>query len=965
MTPELWRKIAQALDELLELDAPQQDKRLEELRQADAAVAREVESLLGQQKSAHGPDWDAVAARLRGNLQGVEQPRPVENYGPGAETVDHPGGRKPDPGSGEETVPARERLADLGGETLSGKSLPSAAGYEILGVLGQGGMGKVYKARHLRLDRVVALKMIPSGFEASREELARFRVEVRALASLHHPHIVQIYEVHEDLDYPCFSLELMEGGSLQKKLAGTPQPPRAAALLAEVVARAMHVAHQHGIVHRDLKPGNILLDGDGQPKITDFGLAKRVEASEGLTVTGAILGTPSYMAPEQATGKGKDAGPAVDIYALGAILYECLTGRPPFRGPTLLETVQQVIDEEPVPVRRLQPTTPRDLETICLKCLHKDAARRYASAEHLAEDLRRFLNGESILARPVGPLERLTKWARRRPALAALVLVSVIAFAALLVLWGYFTVNLRDQRNLAQAASRRAEANFQRAMQAVDQMLTEVADAQVHEPRMEKKRRALLEKALAFYQDFLQEKSADLEVRKKAGLAYKRVADLQRLLGQFDRAEDSYRSAITLLEELGAELPGHAEYRHLLADSLNWQGELQRLASRPQQAEASLEEARGHQESLAREYPDQPAYRKDLARTHMNLGLVRRVTNRRDEAIASFRAAIAILDELTARHPKMASFQQELARCLLNLGPVLRVAGKETEAEAAYGRAVVLLEQLLKQAPRSADYRFELAMVLHNRGNFHAQRKDSPSSSGHLALAEADLGRARELFEKLVADFPAAPLYRQEQANMHNSLGDMRVRQKDFAGAAAAWTQTRASLEVLVGEFPQTAGYRGDLGMVLGNLGWLRGKEEQWAQSRDLLLEAVPHVQEALKPNPNDPDFLRALRNIRRDLASAYLHLEDHAAAAQTALLVPEARRLKEDYLLAASLLARCVPLAKSDAEARDRYTRQALDFLQQAVALGFRNAKQLQGDAAFGPLRTHPDFVAILAKMQ
>jgi tetratricopeptide (TPR) repeat protein len=496
-------------------------------------------------------------------------------------------------------------------------------------------------------------------------------------------------------------------------------------------------------------------------------------------------------------------------------------------------------------------------------------------------------------------------------------------------------------------------------------MLTEVADETLaQEPRMEKKRRALLEQALALYQEFLHDKSADLEVQKKTGLAYKRVADLQRLLGHLDQAEGSYTQAIALLEKLSAELPEQVEYRHLLADSLNWQGELQRLASRSEEAVASLERARGLQENLAQQHADQPAYRKDLARTHMNLGLVRGSVGRPDEAIVSFRAAIAILDDLAAQHARAASFQQELARCLLNLGPVLRLAGKETEAEATYDRAVSILEQLQEQAPRHPDYRFELAMVLHNRANFHAQRKGENGAS-HLGRAEADLGRARKLFENLVADFPSVPIYRHEQANLHNSLGDVRVRRKDLPGAAEAWNQTRGSLEILLGEFPETARFRGDLGMVLGNLGWLRGKQEEWPQSRDLLLKAIPQVQEGLRPNPNNPDFLRALRNIHRDLANAYLHLEDHAAAARTAQLLPEARRLKEDYVLAASLLARCIPLVKDDAKTGEHYTRQALDCLRQALERGYSNAKQLQADATLAPLRNHPEFAAIVAKIQ
>jgi tetratricopeptide (TPR) repeat protein/predicted Ser/Thr protein kinase len=316
--------------------------------------------------------------------------------------------------------------------TAPGAGPPRVAGYELLGVLGRGGMGVVYRARQGGLKRLVALKMILTGDHASPEHLARFQAEAEAVARLQHPNIVQVYEVGEQDGRPFFSLEFCAGGSLDKKLRGQPQPPRQAADLAETLARAMEAAHQAGIIHRDLKPANVLLLPDGTPKITDFGLAKKLEAEAGQTHSGAVMGTPSYMAPEQAAGKIKEVGPLSDVYSLGAILYELLTGRPPFRGATLYETLDQVQTQEPVPPSRLQPAVPRDLETICLKCLRKEANKRYGSAAALADDLRRFLDGEPIRARPVARGERLVKWARRRPAQAAALAASGLFLVALL-----------------------------------------------------------------------------------------------------------------------------------------------------------------------------------------------------------------------------------------------------------------------------------------------------------------------------------------------------------------------------------------------------------------------------------------------------------------------------------------------------------------------------------------------------
>jgi formylglycine-generating enzyme required for sulfatase activity len=291
--------------------------------------------------------------------------------------------------------------------------------------------------------------MILAGDYAGEAERRRFRTEAEAVARLRHPNIVQIHEVGEQDGKPFCALELCEGGSLDKKLGGTPLQPREAAGLVETLARAMHAAHAAGIVHRDLKPANVLLAGEGTLKITDFGLAKKLDAASGQTATGAILGTPSYMAPEQAGGKSKEVGPAADVYALGAILYECLTGRPPFKAAMALDTLLLVLGEEPVAVRQLQPKVPLDLETICLKCLHKEPARRYASAAALAEDLRRFLTGEPIAARPAGWWERGWKWAKRRPTAAALTLVSGAALLVLLVGGLWFNARVTEQRNAA------------------------------------------------------------------------------------------------------------------------------------------------------------------------------------------------------------------------------------------------------------------------------------------------------------------------------------------------------------------------------------------------------------------------------------------------------------------------------------------------------------------------------------
>jgi eukaryotic-like serine/threonine-protein kinase len=341
--------------------------------------------------------------------------------------------------------------------TRSNPFAVSVPGYEIVGELGRGGMGVVYRAQQIGLRRTVALKMILSAGQVGHEERERFRVEAEAVACLQHPHIVQVHEVGEADGQPFFSLEFCEGGSLAGQLHGTPFPSRAAAELVRTLGHAIHYAHQQGVVHRDLKPANILLTATGIPKITDFGLAKRLN-EPGQTRSGAVMGTPSYMAPEQAAGKTRDVGPAADVYALGAILYELLTGRPPFKAATALDTVYQVVHDEPVPPRAVVSQTPRDLETICLKCLNKEPARRYLSADDLADDLGRFLSDQPIKARPLGPLGRAWRWRRRNPAVAAMLAVVLVTLLAGATAASIFAVRAEHQRDLAeQARVREAE----------------------------------------------------------------------------------------------------------------------------------------------------------------------------------------------------------------------------------------------------------------------------------------------------------------------------------------------------------------------------------------------------------------------------------------------------------------------------------------------------------------------------
>jgi serine/threonine-protein kinase len=626
-----------------------------------------------------------------------------------------------------------------------------------------------------------------------------------------------------------------------------------------------------------------------------------------------------------------------------------LTGRPPFRADTALETVRQVATREPVAPAFLQPGVPRDLETICLSCLHKEPRRRYASALALADDLRHFLAGEPIRARRVGIAERTVKWARRRPAAAALVGVSCLMVLSLLAVGLWYNAHLRTARD-------EAEASAAETLAVVDEMWTEVGEQQLaYEPRMEQTRRVLLEKALRFYQKRLREKGEDPGLRGKTGLAYKRMADILRLLGENDQADRAYGQAIALLGQLAADERDEPRHRQDLADCYNWRGEVLRAMTRPREAAAAYLEAQRVQEALVRQFGREPAYRRDLARTYYNLGILAKETNRLGDAEKALRQAITLLNDLF-RQADTPGHRQHLARGHLNLGTVLRAASRFPEAQKSYNRAIALLKglQRFREVP---DYRHELGTSYNNLGNVLGDvGRYSDAQAAHLA--------ALKLFRELAADFPRVPVYQEELANTYNSLGlnlistpaspeaiaaldDGREPHAPqggprFAETQKAWDRARLLQERLVARHPKMSSYQGDLGMTLGNLGWLYTQRDQFGKARRLCEDSIRYLRVALKPNPANLAYRKPLREQCQSLAETWLKLEEHAAAADAALALarvfPDNAR---DSYAAACFLRRCAQVAAKDVKlspekrraAQQTYARQAKELLYQALA--------------------------------
>jgi eukaryotic-like serine/threonine-protein kinase len=767
---------------------------------------------------------------------------------------------------------------------------PVSADYEILGELGRGGMGVVYKARQKGLDRVVALKMILTGGQASATELNRFRTEAQAAARLKHPNIVQVYDVGDCDGCPYFSLEYLDGGSLAEKIAASPLPPVQAAQLVRALADAMDCAHRAGIVHRDLKPANILLATDGTPKITDFGLAKSLETDSGHTRTGSVFGTPSYMAPEQAEGRTHEIGPAADIYSLGAVLYDLVTGRPPFRGNSVRETLEQVRKVEPVPPGRLQTNLPRDLETICLKCLQKEPRKRYATAGGLAEDLRRFLAGEPIRARPIPSWERALKWTRRHPAASTLIAVSVLAligFGVGGVAWAVQADTLRgaadrqrdyaleqeqlatqrweeakQQRRRAENNERLAEehkaeaererqragANFQTARAAVNELLSRVAQERLaNEPRMQVVRRDLLEQALRFHRGFLQAKSENVEVRWEAGQAYVRVADIQEQLGRPDAAEQAYDRAVAILAKLAEERPDRPEFRRDLAAAHANRGLALQTAGRAPEAERTFREADEILRALIAEHPKERRYRWDLAEGRSRRGIQAKDSGRMTEARAYFSSAVILFAELLQDFAGVPEYQMDLARSRVNLAAVLQALGQTREAEAEYDRALPPLRQLVNEHGDFREYRQELARALFNLATLlHLDHR--------FDVADDTYREAIDRFSVLAEEFPTIPDYRHFAGSCANNYGDLLRALRKFDAAEQQWLLAVDRFAGLVREYPAVLIYRQEQAQSLHNLGVLYCETKRGRQALDVLARALDLrrrlAEELAEPEP-------------------------------------------------------------------------------------------------------------------
>lgn len=599
------------------------------------------------------------------------------------------------------------------------EELPCVPGYEVLEEIGRGGMGVVFRARQHWPRRVVALKMVRIDNKPNRR--ARFRAEVAAAARFIHPNVISIYEVGECRGVPFFSMEYATGGSLAHKLAQGPLPIREAAELVQTLARAIEFGHACGVVHRDLKPANVLLQrADGQatnaqqeadrarmnlanavPKIADFGLAKCLDEIS-QTQTGDLLGTPAYMAPELTRATAAPDPPAADIYSLGAVLYECLTGRPPFGGETPLDTLEQVRTRDPIALRRLRPGVPHDLETICLKCLSKQPTRRYATAAALADDLQYFLEGRPIRARRVGPGERALKWIRRHPA-SAILAVGLLALIGGGIL---YELRLHDawllaETNAAEARREkdRADANYREARKALATILQRAKDQSASGlPRLRELQRLQSEDAVAFYRNLAQQSGDSADIRFDRAWAQRDAALLENDLGRKEEAIKNVDAARETFAALGAQFPGESKYRFGLASTLLALGGVD-----PKQFEPSIQEAHRLYETLLAEEPDKEEYVSAFANACNQLAILRTNQNRPDDAIRSYEQAVTHRKSLLSTHPGDRAIRLALAQNYVNLCHLCLQRGQKARGEQLHNEAEAELTNLQKETPRDLD----------------------------------------------------------------------------------------------------------------------------------------------------------------------------------------------------------------------------------------------------------------------
>ncbi len=804
--------------------------------------------------------------------------------------------------------------------------------YELLAEIARGGMGVVYKARQTGLNRIVALKLILGGQFADQRALARFHVEAEAAATLSHRNIVPIYDIGEYQGQHYFSMRLIEGGSLSEHLGefrltepdGNSQSTiksqprsllrkhtdRTINLMIDV-ARAVQHAHAHGILHRDLKPANILLDGKGDPHVTDFGLAKRIEAESSVTHSGTILGTPSYMSPEQARGDNV-VTTAADVYGLGAILYELLTGWPPFKGKNAMDTVRQVLEREPERPRAINSSLDRDLETITLKCLEKDPARRYTSAEALAKDLDCWRKGEPISARPTGRYERLARWCRRNPLLAALSASVLVLLVTVACVSTVAAVLIAGERSDAIEARDLAQTNAQEA--AAAQKLAE-GNAVLAEANA----------ALAEAQKSLaQQKAAEAKAAQKLAEGNAQAAAEQRAL-----ALESFEVLVTKVQTQLQDTPATHQLKKDLLDSA-MKGLLKIAAS-------------AEKTPLVDQYMAEAHSR--MGRIFLRLGDMKEARTQFEQ---SYKIAAALADTL-----KSDEARQKLSTALALLGDVILLQGDKAGALSHYKESLKLRESLAEANPGDKARKVDLAAAYTRMGNVN------PAS---LALPHYD--KALKLRLELAGPLPWTIAATRDVMVSSNKLAGAYLMLKQHAAAKQYAVDSLKLADGLVRAAPKINSFKQDLAFSFEQLGKVYQGTDEPGKAKQCFAKALELIQPLAAKDPKD---LPLQVSLALALARTGKHVEGAAQAKVLATLAPNNAN---NWYNMACCYALCVAAVddKSAAEQPDpqkQYADAGLNALKQAIALGFNDRELLESDPDLDALRMQPGFADAVKELE
>jgi len=736
----------------------------------------------------------------------------------------------------------------------SGTDVPGRFGnYDLLAEIGCGGMGVVYRARQRTADRIVALKLIRRDRlvalprDTQTGLIQRFQQEGQTAAQLDHDHIVTVYEVGEVDGQPFFSMRLVDGLSVADVLRDGPLDNRRAATYMESVSRAVHEAHVHGILHRDLKPQNVLIDEKSdRALVADFGLAKLTEVAEEMTRAGEVMGTPQFMSPEQAQDASSVTARS-DVYSLGATLYHMLTARPPFQAATGMETLRQVIDQEPVPPRQLNRSIDLDLETICLKCLEKDPSRRYVSAELLADDLSHYLNHQPIKARRTGVLGRAWRLCRRNPrtAVAATLAVAFLIVALVATTVGY--VETTAALESAEAAREQDKETARLARDAIDRFFTRVSEYELlDQPGMQPLRQDLLEDAIDYYRQFLARRGSDPLIRDELAMTHFRVGRITELVESPEKALPSYERARVVQHQLAAERPADLARLKALSDTENRIGRALHQMQILDEALDAYAEAAAIRERLAKAAPDNNEYQRALANVQMNIGLVERDRDDLKEARRKMDQAQAIRRRLLATRQTDYELRRDFARGHFNLAIVAIYDEDYAAADESFKEATAVFEDLAESSSNRLANTYRLATC-------YRLWADLKSEQGNPSAAIELYDKSRKGMELLAVANPDVAEYRFTLAGLYMNLGLLHSERKEWGAALAPLEKAHTHLAALLMEQPDVPDYRLDLALTLREMGVSHTAAGDGQTGLRELQAARTHLEKLCNDCPDDP----------------------------------------------------------------------------------------------------------------